>query len=142
MKKLDHIGIAVSSIDAARGFYERMLGLAYMGDELVNGQNVKVAFLEAGSTKLELIEPLSEASPVSSFLQKRGEGLHHLAFRCADLKETIKELESSRMTLIHHEPQSGAGGKKVAFLSPKEANGVLIELCETIEKGETQDEHE
>ncbi|MDR7909175.1 methylmalonyl-CoA epimerase [Bacillus velezensis] len=142
MKKLDHVGIAVSSIEAVRGFYERMLGLTYMGDELVSGQNVRVAFLEAGGTKLELIEPLSDASPVSSFLQKRGEGLHHLAFRCADMKETIKELEACRMTLIHHEPQKGAGGKKIAFLSPKEANGVLIELCETIEKGETQDEHE
>lgn len=71
MKKLDHVGIAVSSIDAARGFYERMLGFTYMGDELVSGQNVRVAFLEAGGTKLELIEPLSDASPVSFFTEKR-----------------------------------------------------------------------
>lgn len=71
MKKLDHVGIAVSSIEAARGFYERMLGLTYMGDELVSGQNVRVAFLEAGGTKLELIEPLSDASPVSSFFTEK-----------------------------------------------------------------------
>lgn len=142
MKKLDHIGIAVCSVEAAKEFYKRMLGLKDMGDELVAEQKVKVCFLEAGETKLELIEPLSEDGPVFSFLQKRGEGLHHLAFQCTDIAETIKEFETSHITMISKEPQNGAGSKRISFLSPRETNGVLIELCETLEKGEPQDEHE
>ncbi|MBY8913558.1 methylmalonyl-CoA epimerase [Bacillus sp. YC2] len=142
MKKLDHIGIAVCSVEAAKEFYKRMLGLKDLGDELVAEQKVKVCFLEAGETRIELIEPLSDDGPVFSFLQKRGEGLHHLAFQCGDITETIKEFEASHMTMIHKEPQTGAGRKRIAFLSPRETNGVLIELCETIEKGEPHDEHE
>ncbi|MCY8496342.1 methylmalonyl-CoA epimerase [Bacillus atrophaeus] len=142
MKKLDHIAIAVYSIEKERAFYERVLGLTLIDQEVIEDQQVKTAFFQAGETKLELIEPLTPDSPVGSFLEKKGQGLHHLAFLCSDLSEKLTALANQRIELIDREPRKGAGGKQIAFISPKETNGVLIELCEYGKKGDSDCGHE
>ncbi|MGY0433407.1 methylmalonyl-CoA epimerase [Bacillus rugosus] len=140
MNRLDHIAIAVFSIEEARHFYEDVLGLAFLHQEMVEEQKVNVAFFQAGSIKLELIEPLTPDSPVRFFLEKKGQGLHHIAFLCNNLSEKLQVLSDRQVQLIDKYPRQGANGKKIAFLSPRETNGVLVELCEP--KGDQTNEHE
>ncbi|MCM3013013.1 MULTISPECIES: methylmalonyl-CoA epimerase [Bacillus] len=140
MNRLDHIGIAVFSIKDARSFYENVLGLAFLHQETVKEQKVNVAFFQAGSVKLELIEPLTADSPVRLFLEKKGQGLHHIAFLCNGLSEQLQALSDRHVRLIDRYPRQGANGKKIAFISPWETNGVLVELCEP--KGDQHNEHE
>ncbi|MCY9042399.1 methylmalonyl-CoA epimerase [Bacillus inaquosorum] len=140
MNRLDHIGIAVFSIEEARSFYEDILGLAFLHQETVEEQKVNVAFFQAGSVKLELIEPLTPDSPVRLFLEKKGQGLHHVAFLCTGLSEQLQALSDRQVQLIDKYPRQGANGKKIAFLSPRETNGILVELCE--QKGVQTVEHE
>ncbi|CAF1739397.1 hypothetical protein NRS6084_01761 [Bacillus subtilis] len=140
MNRLDHIGIAVFSIKDARSFYEDVLGLAFLHQETVKEQKVNVAFFQAGSVKLELIEPLTADSPVRLFLEKKGQGLHHIAFLCNGLSEQLQALSDRHVQLIDRYPRQGANGKKIAFISPRETNGVLVELCEP--KGDQHNEHE
>ncbi|MCY8535382.1 methylmalonyl-CoA epimerase [Bacillus vallismortis] len=140
MNRLDHIGIAVFSIEEARHFYEEVLGLAFLHQETVEEQKVNVAFFQAGSIKLELIEPLTSDSPVRFFLEKKGQGLHHVAFLCTSLSDRLQALSDRQVQLIDRYPRQGANGKKIAFLSPRETNGVLVELCEP--KGGQTNEHE
>ncbi|KAF1679718.1 methylmalonyl-CoA epimerase [Bacillus sp. SKDU12] len=130
MNRLDHIGIAVFSIEEVRSFYEDILGLVCLHQETVEEQKVKVAFFQAGNVKLELIEPLTPDSPVYIFLEKKGQGLHHVAFSCTGLSEQLQTLSDRKVQLIDRYPRQGANGKKIAFLSPQETNGVLVELCE------------
>ncbi|WP_170007588.1 methylmalonyl-CoA epimerase [Bacillus fonticola] len=129
-KAMDHIGIAVHSIESALPFYRDMLGLPLLATETVDSQNVKVAFLQAGNVKLELLEPVRDTSPIAQFLKKRGEGIHHVALRVSSLSERLQELKEKGVQLIDEQPKPGAGGANVAFLHPKQANKVLIELCE------------
>jgi methylmalonyl-CoA/ethylmalonyl-CoA epimerase len=129
-KKIDHIGIAVLSIDEALPFYVNQLNLKLLGLEEVPSQGVKVAFLEIGQSMIELLEPLSAESPVATFIQKRGEGIHHVALGVTDIKSRIVEMKQKGIKMIQDEPVNGAGGAKVAFLHPKSAKGVLYELCE------------
>lgn len=129
-KKIDHIGIAVSSIEEVLPFYVGSLKLPLLGMEEVNSQGVKVAFLGIGESKIELLEPLSEESPIAKFIQKRGEGIHHVALGVTDIKTRIEDIRENGVQMIHDEPVSGAGGAKVAFLHPKSARGVLFEFCE------------
>ena len=137
MKKVDHIGIAVSSIDNVLAFYEGTLGLTLLKIEEVGNQGVKVAFLDSGNLKLELLEPLHKESPIASFIEKKGEGIHHIAFGVEGIEERIEELQTKGVRMINDTPKPGAGGASVAFLHPKSAHGVLYELCDkTNIKGE------
>ncbi len=128
--KIDHIGIAVRNLDEATEPY-RLLGLNQIGeDEVIISQNVKVRALRVGESWLELLEPTSAESPVAKFLEKRGEGLHHVAFRVKNLAAEIERLLKENAQFISTEPRAGRAGTKVVFLHPKWAKGVLVELVE------------
>jgi methylmalonyl-CoA/ethylmalonyl-CoA epimerase len=130
IKGIDHVGIAVKSIDEAKRFWVDTLGLKLSHIEEVPEQKVRVAILKAGNTTIELLEPTSPDSPVQRFIEKRGEGLHHLTLQTDKLAERLKKLKSANVGLIDEQPRVGAGGAKVAFLHPKSTHGVLVELCE------------
>jgi methylmalonyl-CoA mutase C-terminal domain/subunit len=127
---INHIGIAVKSIDFALSFYQGTLGLILEGVETVPSQKVKVAFLNAGNVTLELLEPLDTDSPVSKFIDKRGEGLHHVALDVKSIDERLAQLKEIGVPLIDEKARLGAGGAQVGFLHPKGSLGVLYELCE------------
>lgn len=133
---VNHIGIAVKSIDAQRAFYEGVLGARFEGTEVVPDQNVRVAFYALGDAahpvRLELLEPTSAESPISAFIEKRGEGLHHVAYTVADLPARLAELKAAGVRLIDETPRTGARGVRIAFVHPKASMGVLTELCEHI----------
>jgi methylmalonyl-CoA/ethylmalonyl-CoA epimerase len=130
MTTLDHIGIAVKSLDAAR-IYEA-LGMVVGHVETVETQKVKTAFLSAGDANLELLEPTSPDSPVARFIEKRGEGVHHLCFRVENIEAELAKLQARGYRLINEAPVPGAHGCRVAFLHPSAGNGVLIELSEKL----------
>lgn len=129
-KKIAHIGIAVQNLDLALPFYTDILKLELEAIESVQSENVKVAFLKIGDTHLELLEPLDESSPIQSFINKRGEGIHHIALEVDSVSKRLKDMRENGIKLINEEPKSGAGGAQIAFLHPKSTNGVLYELCE------------
>ena len=129
MTKLDHIGIAVKSIDAAKKIYED-LGLTIAHVESVETQKVRTAFLSAGDANLELLEPSSPDSTIAKYIEKRGEGIHHLCFRVDDIEAHLAQLKERGYRLINEAPVPGAHGCRVAFLHPAAGNGVLIELSE------------
>lgn len=129
LKKIDHLGIAVHSIKKARPFYENVLGLTCEKEEEVPSQKVRTAFFALGETHIELLEPTSDDSPIAGFLAKRGEGLHHVAYRSTDLEAQLQQAKDNGCTLIHETPITGAGNKQIAFLHPKSSNGVLTEFC-------------
>jgi methylmalonyl-CoA/ethylmalonyl-CoA epimerase len=130
IKKVDHIGIAVKSLEDTLPFYTDVLNLPLLGIEEVDSQKVKVAFLQAGETKLELLEPTAEDSSVALFIEKRGEGIHHVALGVESIEERIVEMREKGIRMIDNQPRPGAGGADIAFLHPKSASGVLFELCE------------
>jgi len=130
LKKIDHLGIAVRSIDEARKFYEDILGLECEGEEMVESQNVKTAFFSVGETHIELLEPISDDSPVAKFLDRKGEGVHHVAYLVDNIEVQLESAGAAGCRLINEIPVQGAGGKKVAFLHPKSSLGVLTEFCE------------
>ncbi len=127
---LDHVAIAVRSIAKSRGLYEAGLGLTPAGEEHVPGQKVNVLMVMAGSQRIELVEPSSADSPISGFLEKRGEGIHHLAWQVADLERSLAHLKDQGVQLIHETAQDGAHGTRVAFVHPRSTGGVLMELVE------------
>jgi len=129
-KSLNHIGIAVRSLDEQRPLYEKALGLEFEGLEEVPSQKVRVAFFRAGETRIELLEPTEEDSPIAKFLEKRGEGLHHMAFTVEDIEARIAELKESGLRMIDESPRPGSHQMKIAFIHPKSTSGVLTELCE------------
>jgi len=128
--KIDHLGIAVKSIDEGKSLWTDALGLAYEGSETVEEQKVTTAFFPVGESEVELLESTAPDGPVAKFLEKRGEGIHHIAFRVENLEAALKELKEKGIKLIDEKPRKGAGGAKIAFLHPKATNGVLVELCE------------
>lgn len=130
LEKINHIGIAVKSIEAALPFYRDVLGMAFEGTEEVTEQRVKVAFLVVGESRIELLEPTSDDSPVARFLEKNGEGIHHLAYHVDDLAATLSRLKAQGVRLIDETPRCGAHGTSIAFLHPKSSGGVLTELCQ------------
>ncbi|WP_172369201.1 methylmalonyl-CoA epimerase [Sporosarcina jiandibaonis] len=136
MKNVDHIGIAVKNIDDSLDYYIHTLGLKLLAIEEVESQKVRVAFIDAGNIKLELLEPMDEGGAVAKFIEKRGEGIHHIAFGVTDIRSRMGELEEKGVQLLSAEPKPGAGGAEVAFLHPKSSFGVLYELCEKRDKGE------
>ncbi|HLN81092.1 MAG TPA: methylmalonyl-CoA epimerase [Thermoanaerobaculia bacterium] len=127
--RLDHIGIAVASIDESLPIY-RALGLTETAREAVASQGVVTAFLPLGDTRLELLEPVGADSPIAKFLAKRGPGIHHVCFAVDDLEKALDDLKTRGFRLVNESPVPGAGGKRVAFLHPSAGNGVLIELSE------------
>ncbi len=129
-QKIDHIGIAVKNLDESVQFYTQMLGLKLQGIETVESEKVRVAFLEIGETRLELVEPTSEESAIAKFLDKKGEGIHHIALKVDNQQDRLDALKNAGIQLINETPKLGAHNNMVAFLHPKATKGVLIELCE------------
>ncbi len=130
VKKINHLGIAVRSIESALPYYRDLLGMLQEGVEEVPEQKVRVAFLRVGESKIELLEPTSPESPVARFLEKNGEGLHHVAYEVENLPETLAELKAQDVRLIDETPRPGAHGARIAFLHPRATGGVLTELCQ------------
>ncbi len=130
IRKIDHIGIAVKSIAAALPFYEKELGMKAARFEEISDQKVKVAMLPAGESTIELLEPTSPDSPIAKFLEKRGEGIHHIAFAVDDIAGALKKLDQNGVCLVDKAPRRGESGKKIAFLHPKSTFGTLIELTQ------------
>ncbi len=129
IKQIDHIGIAVKALEPVIEYYENTLGLHCEKREEVESQKVKTAFFHCGEVHIELLEPTSEESPIAKFLEKNGEGIHHIAFATDDIKGQLKQAADSGARLIHEEPFEGAANKLVAFLHPKSTHGVLTEFC-------------
>jgi len=130
VKKIDHIGIAVKSIEKAKHLFENILNLKIIGVEIIEEQKVKVAFIPLGDSELELLESTSPVGPIARFIEKKGEGIQHIAFKVDNLESILGELKEKGIRLIDEKPRYGAGGAKIAFLHPKSTNGILIELCE------------
>jgi methylmalonyl-CoA/ethylmalonyl-CoA epimerase len=130
ISRVDHIGIAVSNLDEAIKLYKDVLGLELHGTEVVEEQKVKVAFLPVGDTEVELLESTSPEGPIAKFIEAKGQGIQHIAFRVDDIEAALEEMKAKGLRLIDEKPRYGAGGARIAFLHPKSTNGVLIELCE------------
>ncbi len=130
VKGLNHVGVAVRSIEQQKDYYENQLGAEFECIEDVPSQKVRVAFFRINDVRLELLEPTDPSSPVAKFLEKRGEGLHHLAFTVDDIKARIAELRQSGLEMIDEAPRPGAHQMQIAFIHPKSTFGVLTELCE------------
>ena len=128
--KIDHLGIAVNSIDEGKSLWTDMLGLAFEGSETVEEQKVTTAFFPVGESEVELLESTAPDGPIAKFLEKKGQGIHHVAFRVENIEEALEELKEKGIKLIDEKPRKGAGGARIAFLHPKATNGVLVELCE------------
>ena len=127
---IEHLGIAVKSLDEAIPYYEQMLGLKCYSIEEVADQQVKTAFFKIGQTKLELLESTDPEGTIAKFIEKRGEGIHHIAFATPSVKDSLEELSAKGVRLIDKEPRRGAEGLNIAFLHPKSTQGVLTEICE------------
>jgi methylmalonyl-CoA/ethylmalonyl-CoA epimerase len=128
--KLDHIGIAVSNLEETLKFYTDALGLEVQGTETVEEQKVKVAFLPVGDTEVELLESTSPDGPIAKFIEKKGAGIQHIAFKVENIKEAIEYMQEKGFRMIDKAPRYGAGGAKIAFMHPKSSHGVLVELSE------------
>lgn len=127
---IEHLGIAVKSLDESLPFWEQLLGTKCYNIEEVADQKVRTAFFKIGQTKIELLEPTSEESTIAKFIEKKGEGVHHIAFAVENLEDSLKESEAGGIQLIDKVPRSGAEELSIAFLHPKSTHGVLIELCQ------------
>lgn len=131
LTKINHIGIAVKSLDEAIPFYRDNLTMAFAGIEEVAEQKVRVAMLQIGESKIELLEPTSDDSPVARFIEKNGPGIHHIAYEVADIEAAIVKLLTDGLRMIDEKPRDGAHRSRIAFVHPKSSNGVLTELCQT-----------
>jgi len=132
MEKIEHIGIAVNSIKQAGTIYEKLLNTTIYKTEDVTGESVKTAFLQCGPNKIELLEALSDDSPIAKFIAKKGEGIHHIAFEVTDIRAEMARLKSEGFVLLNEEPKQGADNKLVCFVHPKGVNGVLVELVQEV----------
>jgi methylmalonyl-CoA/ethylmalonyl-CoA epimerase len=130
IKYIDHIGIAVKSIEEGGKFFTEMLGLKLQKVEIIEDQKVKTGFFPITDSELELLESTAPDGPVAKYIDSRGEGVQHIAFRVENIDEALKELKEKSVRLIDQEPRKGAGGARIAFIHPKESHGVLVELCE------------
>jgi methylmalonyl-CoA/ethylmalonyl-CoA epimerase len=130
MLKVEHIGIAVKSIEESLPLFEKLLNTSCYKTEVVASEEVTTAFLRTGETKIELLGSTTENGVISRFIEKKGEGIHHIAFEVADIRAEMKRLKGEGFRLLNEEPKPGADNKLVCFLHPKETNGVLIELCQ------------
>lgn len=133
MKNVEHIGIAVQNLEAANTLFAKLLHIAPYKQEAVESEGVTTSFFQKGETKIELLEATRPDSPIAKFLEKRGEGIHHLAFEVTDIRAEITRLKAEGFTPLNEEPKRGADNKLVAFLHPKGTGGVLVELCQSVE---------
>ena len=133
MNKIEHIGIAVKNIEEANKIYASLLGAANYKTEGVESEGVATSFFKCGDSKIELLEATSDDSPIAKFIEKKGEGIHHIAFAVTDIKSEVNRLKKEGFRVLNEEPKKGADGKLVVFLHPKSAHGVLVELCQDIE---------
>ncbi len=133
MLRLEHIGIAVRQLEESNELFRKLLGAAHYKIESVESEHVSTSFFKVGETKIELLEATHPDSAIAKFIEKRGEGIHHLAFEVADIRAEISRLESEGFVPLNQEPKRGADNKWVAFLHPKSTNGVLVELCQNID---------
>lgn len=132
MKKIEHIGIAVKDINASNDLFKALFGEAHYKIEEVESEGVKTSFFKCGPNKIELLQATNADSPIAKFIEKKGEGIHHIAFAVDDIEAEIKRLEKEGFTMIHKTPKKGADNKLIAFLHPKSSNSVLVELCQDI----------
>jgi methylmalonyl-CoA/ethylmalonyl-CoA epimerase len=128
--KIDHLGIAVNSIDDGKKFWADIMGLEFEGSETVEAQKVTTAFFPVGESEVELLESTAPDGPVAKYIEKKGTGIQHVAFRVENIEEALEELKAKGVRLIDETPRIGAGGAKIAFLHPKATSGVLVELCQ------------
>lgn len=128
--QIDHLGIAVRSLEEASRLYRDVLGLECVGTEEIPSQKVRVAFFQLGEVRIELLEATADDSPIHKFLKRRGPGFHHIAYRVADLSAVLTELKAAGMRLIDETPRDGAHGMRIAFVHPESTGGVLTEFCE------------
>ncbi|NNF01764.1 MAG: methylmalonyl-CoA epimerase [Bacteroidia bacterium] len=132
VRKIEHIGIAVKDLDVANEVYEKLLGIRPYKLESVDSENVNTSFFKTGDSKVELLEATDDDSAIAKFIEKRGEGIHHIAFDVEDIQAEMKRLKDLGFKILNEEPKAGADNKLVCFVHPKDCNGVLIELCEEI----------
>ena len=132
--KIEHLGIAVKDLDAANQVYEKLLGTAAYKQEAVESEHVTTSFFKAGENKIELLAASNPESAIAKFIDKRGEGIHHVAFAVEDIVAELQRLEQEGFTILNKEPKRGADNKWVAFVHPKGTNGVLVELCQEIKE--------
>ncbi len=132
MNKIEHIGIAVKDLQSANNIYEQLLGLAPYKQELVESEHVLTSFFQVGPNKIELLVATNPESAIAKYIEKRGEGIHHIAFDVEDIHAEMERLRGLGFTLLNEQPKRGADNKLVCFVHPKSANGVLIELCQSI----------
>ena len=137
MLKIEHIGIAVKNLKDSNVLFEKLLGKAHYKIEEVASESVNTSFFRMGDSKIELLEATDPDSPISKFIEKRGEGIHHIAFEVEDIHAEMKRLEKEGFRLINKAPKQGADNKLVCFLHPKSSNGVLVELCQSIDEKDT-----
>ena len=130
MKKIEHIGIAVKNLNNANFLFRKLFGVDNYKEEVVESEGVSTSFYMIGETKVELLEATSESSPINKFINKRGEGVHHIAFEVENIESEIQRLKSEGFKLINDFPKDGADNKRIAFIHPKDTSGVLIELCQ------------
>ena len=130
VKKIEHIGIAVNSIDEQIPYYRDVLGLKLEKIEEVASEGVKVCFFAVGDTHIELLEPISDDSPIKKFIDKNGQGFHHIAYHSDNVSELVSKFKDNELRMINEEPKTGAGGKKICFAHPKSTFGVLTEICQ------------
>lgn len=130
VEQIEHIGIAIKDATTAVALYTQLLGVPPYKDETVESQGVRTIFFQVGESKIELLEPIRDDSPIAKFIAKRGEGIHHIAYRVADLEAALAEKKAQGFQLINQAPVPGADGMRIAFLHPKGTNGVLTELCQ------------
>ena len=132
MRKIEHIGIAVKDIESSNDLFARLFGKDHYKIENVESEGVKTSFFKCGPNKIELLQATNEDSPIAKFIEKKGEGIHHIAFAVDNIEKEIKRLTKEGFQMIHKVPKKGADNKLIAFLHPKSTNGVLIELCQEI----------
>ena len=132
MQKIEHIGIAVKDLDAANDLYANLLGVGHYKVEEVASEGVSTSFFKCGESKIELLAALNEESPIAKFIDKRGEGIHHIAFLVQDIEAEVERLEGLGFRVLNSIPKKGADNKLVVFLHPKSSHGVLVELCQEI----------
>jgi len=132
MQKVEHIGIAVKSLEVSISLFEKLLNTTCYKTELVESEQVNTAFFKKGETKIELLESLAADGVIAKFIEKKGEGMHHIAFDVTDIEAEMKRLQAEGFILLNEKPKQGADNKLVCFLHPKTSNGVLIELCQEI----------
>jgi methylmalonyl-CoA/ethylmalonyl-CoA epimerase len=132
MKKIEHLGIAVSDLNSSIALYEQFLNTTCYKTEEVASEGVRTAFFQVGESKIELLEATNPESPIAKYIAKQGQGIHHVAFEVEDIEGELERLKSLGFVLIHEIPKRGADNKRIAFLHPKSSNGVLVELCQEI----------